>query len=250
MYFIEVYNPGNIKKNKESIYLGIIFGISFYVRAEFLALMIMICFLLSIKKQFRNGILVFFISLIILSPWTIRNYITFGKIIPVTTSFGINFLNGHGAPKLDTAFYEFSKVTVKDSSYEFKTSEFAYHRAMYYIINYPLDELEGAPDKIFRLWIVDSNRDRSGDLLYLITWLSTLLFFFIGYYRSLLLKAEKNKLTFMNIYLMFSTVLVLVFFNVPRYQIQMSYLMIPTAMYGFYYLIYPLIKLYKNKTFN
>jgi hypothetical protein len=55
-------------------------------------------------------------------------------------------------------------------------------------------------------------------------------------------------LTFMITLLSFSTLLVVFFFNIPRYQIQMSVVIIPTSMYGFYFLFRKLFN--KNKLFK
>lgn len=232
--FLKIYRDNNNRINKYVIYLGIIFGLSFFVRGEFILLMLFVTSLLLINKRIKYAFTIFFISLIILSPWTYRNYVVFRKFIPVTTSFGTNFYFGHSHYKYDSTYMKFNEETVKDSAYELKVSDFAFNRSVYFIKNYPAEELREAASKIFCLWFIDKYRENAANPIYILTWMPTLLLFIIGYFKSLKMKEVKNKLKFLNVYLLCSTILVIIFFNIPRYQIQMSYTMIPVSMFGFY----------------
>jgi hypothetical protein len=53
-----------------------------------------LCYLIA-KKEFIPVIKIALITFLFFLPWPLRNYIVFKKIIPLTTSSGINLYRGH-----------------------------------------------------------------------------------------------------------------------------------------------------------
>jgi 4-amino-4-deoxy-L-arabinose transferase-like glycosyltransferase len=242
IYYIKIFLFQKETHKKENygavIALGIITGVFLYFRSEMLGFMLILFSVFIFSKKIKLGFIYIFISIIIISPWTIRNYFVFGKIIPVTTSFGYNLLMGHGGNEPSEEYKQKILELREDSTFEIRESELSYKIALDYIKSDPSGEALGIFKKIYSLWIVDTYREQSKHPLYLFIWLPTLLLFIAGLYDSLKNSELRSKLSFLMLYITFSTILVIVFFNIPRYQIQMSFVLIPTAMYGLEKLIY------------
>ena len=236
LYFLRSYNSNGNPDSKTplrySTLLSVSLGLFLYIRAEILILIFILFLLYIIKKQVYNALLILCIPLIIISPWTIRNYIVFGKIIPVTTSAGYNFYTGHGDAVTTIEYNRRVNSLTEDSSFEIKKSDIGYETAFKYIKEDPAEDLRESLSRIADLWIFDRYRESTANPLYLIPWLLTLLLFVFGYYYSLKDKIISSKLLYLKIYIIFVTLLVIVFFNIPRYQVQVSFIMIPTAMYA------------------
>jgi hypothetical protein len=254
-YFIILQKENLTKGNKilnHSLMLGLIFGIFLYFRAEgtiFLAIVVIYFFF---RKKVKSALIVFAVAIIIISPWTIRNYIVFGKLLPVTTSMGYNFYLGHSREENDIRFLTRIKALNEDTQFEINRSAIGIEEALIYMKEKPDKDIGEIFIKLYSLWIIDAYRDMARNPVYVLTWLFTLLLFIYGCY--LLRKHEKVKLDllFLNIYLIFSTLLVVVFFNIPRYQIQMSFIMVPVSMYGVHHILlklkFPLNKFQINET--
>jgi len=92
----------NYDHNVISISLaGILFGILIILIPSFLLIIPIIVFMIFYTQKKRLVINIkyssffFLCVLLILSPWTIRNYQIFGKFIPLSTNSGINLLLGN-----------------------------------------------------------------------------------------------------------------------------------------------------------
>lgn len=223
----------NMNKNAKNILLlSFILGLFIYFRSEIVGFIIILFIYFIVKKRMTDAIVILVVPIIIISPWAIRNYLTFGKFVPVSTSVGYNFFTGHGD---ENAAYEFNKrisMLKEDSTFETEKSKIGFQEGFKYINEHPAEDIKQSFFKIISLWTIDEYRDNAKNPVYIFTWLLTLILFVIGYIKSVKNKNYLQKLFFMNTYLIFSSVLVIIFFNIPRYQIQMSFIMIPTAMYG------------------
>jgi len=214
------------------IILGIALGLFLYFRAESLFFVLAFFLYFVFKKHFKNAFLIIIISAIMISPWTLRNYITFDKFIPVTSSFGYNFYTGHGDDSSTLVYKEKIGEISEDRFFEINQSEMAFKLAMEYINAHPAEELRESLNKIYSLWIIDIYRDSAKEPVYLIIWIPTLILFFLGTFFIIRNKSRSKSIASVYIYLLFSTLLTVVFFNIPRYQIQMSIVIIPISMYG------------------
>jgi hypothetical protein len=217
-----------------ALLLGTTLGVFLYFRAEMLILIIFLFSYFMLKKKYQTALLIIAVSFIFILPWTIRNYTVFGKIIPVSTSGGMNFYYGHSDEKYDVILNERLFALKEDNTFETNKSDIAYNLAFDYIKNNQGTEIKESISKLWSFWVIDKYRDMSKNPLYLLIWLPTLLFFIIGFVVSMRDKLIRDKLFFVNVMIFISTAVVLVFFNIPRYQIQLSYLLIPTAIYGVY----------------
>lgn len=70
----------------------------------------LILFLFDKHINFFRVCLIIFISLVVLLPWTIRNYKVHRAFIPITTQFGINFWIGNNPNATGTDFYKIRSI--------------------------------------------------------------------------------------------------------------------------------------------
>gem|GEM_PF-1096047 len=260
LYFLKTYNEKSNLKNV--ILLSLSISLILYFRSEMQLLMILVAGAFLLKKKFVYCLLILIIPGILFLPWTYRNYIVFGTYIPTTTSFGVNFHIGHnditnGSQWLNGTnnlpIYWTDKLGEKlkklpiDDRLEINAGNLAIEEALSFIKASPGKDMINSVRKLFYLWIIDPNNSKSMNPLYILSWFVTLMLFIIGYIFSKKDKEISSKLKFINIYLLMMMAVVVVFFTISRYQIQMSYLMIPTAMYGLNKLFEKINKHKKNQ---
>lgn len=255
LYFLKLQKTGdsdNKDELKNSILLGIITGVLLYFRADGTAILAILFLYFLFKKRIRTGSIILILAIVIISPWTIRNYIVFDKIIPVTTSMGYNFYLGHSNESTDSLLYKKVININEDAQFEIERSTIAANESIEFIKSNPDADIKEMFSKIYSLWLIDKYRELARHPLYVITWLVTLILFFYGYYLSWRNNTFRHRLLFLNIYLIFSTLLVIFFFNIPRYQIQMSIIIVPIAMFGLYNILikinFPINKFLNNET--
>ncbi len=87
---------------------GIAFGLSLLCDPLAFALFpaLIVWYFIQRKIPLGNILLLMFISLVLLVPWTVRNYSVHGQIVPVTTQFGINFWIGNNPHATGTDYYK------------------------------------------------------------------------------------------------------------------------------------------------
>jgi hypothetical protein len=234
--------------NSDIYKLVFVLGIFLYFRAELLALIVIISILFVIRKQYKKAILVLAIPVIMISPWTIRNYVVFGKLVPVSTSGGYNFFIGHGDEAAAEDFKEAAGKLTEDSTFEIRKSHLGYKEGMSYIKSHPMAEVKQSIKKVFHLWIADKIGKGYREPLFFAIWIVTITFFISGLGASLKRPEFRYKMLFLLVHLAFSTAFVVVFYNIPRYQVQMSFIMIPTAAFGFMQFFDMMLVKFKRKT--
>ena len=65
------------------------------LRPETILILLILFLYLWLKHQWRGGMLIAALALVLLLPWQIRNYMTFHSSIPLTTSGWLNFWRGN-----------------------------------------------------------------------------------------------------------------------------------------------------------
>lgn len=226
---------------------GIIGGLVSLTRGEGIIIVIGYAIWLLFTAKSRR-ILLFIITLIIfISPWFIRNYISLKGFIPVTTSSGLNFWRGNNSLSSGTGrdFYGegiWSNPTVDslisllefNSRYEIERNKIFINDALLFIGKEPGKEFLLSLRKVFYLWILDITHPRARTFEYITAWGTVLFFFIIG-----ILYIIKNKIdaSVLLIFFLTMTIISMFFFVLPRYQIILTYGIIPisaSGIYGFY----------------
>ncbi len=91
-------------------------------------------------------------SIVIIAPWTLRNYRVFGAFVPVSTNGGVNLFIGNNE-EAKGAYMEPFEIT---SDNEAKRSKIYSKKAIEYILENPLSFILLIPKKIFYLFYKDN----------------------------------------------------------------------------------------------
>lgn len=167
-----------------------------------------------------------------LSPWVIRNYNTFGKFMPFTTSTGLNLYRGHN-PEGENTWPEVKdqkkyQKLIHESNIGIKVDAMFREDALLAIKGNPKNEIKNIFLKIYKFWIIDWEDTRTHSPLYWLPWFVLFVLSIIGVYISW----DWQKFKFEYIFFCYSTFIILVFFPLPRYQTMMKFMLIPFAAYG------------------
>jgi dolichyl-phosphate-mannose-protein mannosyltransferase len=87
------------------------------------------------------------VFIMVLVPWTVRNYLAFDALVPVSTNGGLNFFIGNN-PKA-TGKYESVQIQFDENMNEAKRSHMAWSAGLQYISRDPVGALSLLPRKIF-----------------------------------------------------------------------------------------------------
>ena len=96
LFYYYFFKISNNNKFTYTFLFAVIGGLLILLRREFILIIILSSFYLFFyfKTPIKNILLVFLISLITISPYLVRNYIIFEKII-IHSSFGFNLWKGN-----------------------------------------------------------------------------------------------------------------------------------------------------------
>ena len=244
-------------KTNDSIVLGISLGLLTLARADAILLIPAIAFMLLLLHKYvdyKKVIIMILLSVIIVSPMSIRNYNHFGSFYPLTLSGGLNLWLGNNPDATGSRLnyvvpYKpipkniLDKVdqVKKDVNYESNVDNIYKDVAVDFMINNPLAVVKLSLKKITFFWvhIFDKRIEypQLNNILYWGPWLGLLPFFLLST-RDMLLKWRKNDL---EIFLIaYFTFVYSVFFILPRYRL----IILPI------YLIFSYYYISKNKIKN
>lgn len=213
------------------LYIAILLALTIYFRSEFVLFFVMIISFLLYQKKFKIAIKIFLIVLVFIIPWSIRNYLVFEKAAPLTTSFGLNLYRGNNAEGIgswgeDETEAKISKLGM--DNLELKVNKIYQDKAVSFIEENPDEVIKNAFVKLYYFWVYYPKDQRSLQLIYLIPSLILLILFSIGTATSF----DWKKHQFAYIFFVFSSVVVVIFFPLARYQTMMKIVMIPFCAYA------------------
>ena len=144
---------------KNAVLLGLVIGVGIYVRPILLPFPLAILVLLSVRGgvSVRSAValacVTLLVSLVTISPWTVRNLVVMGQPVLTATNGGITFYKGNGPG----AFGGHRSV---DPSVFSDTSELTVYRegirmGIEHIVDHPVQWLGILPRKFFHLWASD-----------------------------------------------------------------------------------------------
>ena len=145
-----------IKKDKKYIDIllySLIGGLLILVRREFIAIIILSSFYLFLfcKISFKKILLIFLISLITISPYLMRNYIIFEKII-IHSGFGYNLWKGNN-PNSKVEGSEFKNVIIQNLIEEIPKDKFYRLNENKIYIKESIKNIKEDPKKYFFLYV-------------------------------------------------------------------------------------------------
>lgn len=249
LYYLLIADE-NSQNSKIILIIAAILAILTLFRQEILLFTIMISIYYFLKRQYKSVFIIISISIITLIPWQVRNYSVFGEYVPLSTSGGVNFYRGHNPYEPDCwgddkLYSELNKY--KDSSnFELYMSKVFYDFAFAAIRENPVRELRFTFEKLYNLWIVNPKYPRANHVLYLVPWLVILPLSLFGLWKSR--SPEKYKYFYM--FFIYSSLLAILFFALPRYQTMMKIALVPFAGYALSVFIEYIISLRKKSKFK
>ncbi len=229
------------------IWAGILLGIMYYLRPSSLLLPIGILIILIISIGLRKGVLktiiITSISVLILLPWTIRNYNVFNRIVPVSTNGGFNFLMGNHPKASGGVNFDFTY----DLNYENEAKEElrAYKKGLESIYSEPIRSILRLPMKIIYsyyrgdssiTWALKNTKNEIPNLFISLTFFVANFLFYIIVIGSVI-SFIINRKTLFNIIIhkvmitifIYFTVIILLYFGNERYLIPIF----PIQLYFF-----------------
>ena len=214
------------------ILLGFISGLTILLRGEFVVIFIFtIIFIFFVKKiNIPNLIIIFLISLLTVSPYLIRNYITFEKIT-ITKSFGYNLWKGNNIDATvegSESINAFDKHNIdeklnaleKNKLYDFNYDKIFLESSLKFIEDNPVLFFERYLKKFlsFVFFNINSNYPNYYSILNIIPLIFVSFIFFISFYK--IIKIKKSVLLKYLLFNLFLTVAIFsVFFILPRYKL-------------------------------
>ncbi len=192
------------KKKNYIVWSGILLGMMCYLRATAILMPIIVFLFFSITENLKKAsvktAIVSLIMILTLSPWIMRNYHIFGKIIPVSTNGGFNFLMGNHAKASGGLNFDFEYNI--DNPNEAEEDSKAYSKAYQDMINNPLQAIIRLPQKIIYsyyrgdssiTWALKSTGNTIPPLLVSITFYITNIMFYSFVFFSLISIGKKFK---------------------------------------------------------
>jgi hypothetical protein len=239
---------------KTNIILGLISGLSILLRGEFVLIFLLSLIYLKFFRfiNLRQSMVILFISILIISPYLIRNYLNFKKIT-ITKSFGYNLWKGNnidanveGSESL--LAFQTGDITKKlnnlkkDKLYDFNYDKIFLDYSLETISANPLLFLERYLKKFLSFMFFNLNSDYPEyyNLLNIIP-IFLLSFFFI---LSIVFARQKNFSYYYLIFKLFLTVGIFsIFFILPRYKL----IILPLQLLLINFLIMKILKFFNNK---
>lgn len=190
-----------------------------------------------------------FIVILIITPWSIRNYSKFGKLTPLPFSGGLNLWQGNNRHATGTRSeytepgfsitVEMHKKIAKIrhiNRYELKKDNIYKTEAVDFILNNPGKFALLSFKKLIYYWGyywgINFKYPGAKSPFYWLPWFFTLPFFIIGLIISI---KHYNKYIVFYLYFLISTCIVMLFFVIPRYRIFVLPWVFPFAINGFIY---------------
>jgi hypothetical protein len=217
---------------KTSQIIGIISAGIFFLRPEILLFIFLISIVFILQKHFKQTLIILTTTFILILPWQIRNYYSIGSFTTITTSSGLNFYRGHNPYRPgvwgDEKIEDYTKKYKNEPNYELKMSNFLSELGLKNIRENPKEEIKNTFVKIFQFWIINPDDKRTGNIFYLVPWLIILTLSIIGLYKS----CSWKKYKYVYLFILYHTIIAILFFALPRYQTMMKIALIPFAAYG------------------
>ena len=188
---------------------------------------------------------------LVVSPWIVRNYVTLHKFIPTSTNGGFNFWRGHGEYTTgsswnpgghsiwttDSMWSEIEPVPKVDSNVEFTADAYHYKKAKEWIASNPSLDIERTLRKPILLWGIDWYNKYAFTPQYVAIYFVTIVALLAGIVRirkENLLKttAMLNFVKITAIWCIYYTLIVMMFFSLPRLQVILIGVYFPIVIYG------------------
>jgi 4-amino-4-deoxy-L-arabinose transferase-like glycosyltransferase len=148
-----------IVRNRGWFALGLFLGILVLLQASFLAVFLAYGFWLAFWKRLRRQTSLVFLGLVLaLVPWTIRNYLVLGRVIPIRDNFGLELWLGNRPGMQGTVDYGGDFPDHDPSTYarlgEIGYGDAKFRDATMFIANDPAAFIWRCLQRVIQFWYV------------------------------------------------------------------------------------------------
>lgn len=212
---------------KTSLVAGLLMGFTTLARAQLVlySSAILVYWLVTRRDRFVRGATTFLIGVaVIMSPWVVRNYLVFERFIPLTTcgpialyrGYNEGFVGGAGPILPPEIRAELTKLE-PSRDFECDLADVFRKAAHEDIWKDPVRSFAILPfKKLFAYWVFDDGYPQTRHPLYWGPWLVILPLFLYGLFRSI---PDFREYLLLYMYFLLATVIVMVFFTLPRYRL-------------------------------
>lgn len=217
-----------------SIALGIVLSFMIYLRSEFSIFVLLLILVFTLQRAWKKLVIITSVVILCLAPWSVRNYSIYRAFVPLTTSVGLNLYRGNNEDEIgawgNATTNEQVKTLTRNEQFEIEYNAMFLKSTIDYITANPITVAQSIPVKLFDLWIFNRHSERNNWYYNIYSLLFSALFF-IGVIRS-----ATPKHIFLYLFFVYFSVVVSVFFCLPRYQTMMRIGMIPFVAIGIEYI--------------
>jgi hypothetical protein len=228
-YFIKSLK---ISSKKNIILFSLFSACLILLRGEFFVFYFFTLFYFLLKKKIHLIISSFIITLLLISPYLIRNYLIF-EVITVTKSSGFNLFKGNnplskaeGIPMLDDVekiskeTHEKIKKIKPQDKYDLIIDNLYKEEAIKFIIDNPFRYAKLYIIKLFSIIFFDFNASYPNyyNIFHLLPKIIISISTLIGIFLTF---KKKNPLRFFTLYYLFNCFLLSIFFILPRYSLAL-----------------------------
>lgn len=205
-------------------------GLLVSMRSEFLLMVLLLALLDFRDRKWKPGLTLLLGSVLLLSPWLIRNQIRFGKPM-LSANLGVNLYRGNNPGAIGDWPSQWNPQVLewrKDpATYEQRFDQHAAHEAWTWMKENPGAVLRRLPEKAARFWLWDWSDPRTANWMYRGTWLLALA-------GGLLAVFQQNRSRYAEIWWLMAvyTLIVLVYFPQIRYGSLVRFFWMPMAAEG------------------
>ena len=219
----------NKQTKKNIIFFSIVSGLLILTRGEFILVFIFLMVALIKKIKFSNLIKIILITLLVISPYMIRNYVQFNNIILVK-SLGFNLWKGNNELSLVEGYEEYDNIKFKKlksnllslekiKNYEINRDKLFMDEAKEYLINDPVRYINLFFKKLLSFYLVDLSSTYPKYYSFY-NFVPTLLISLLSFPGLFLFYRNKNiKHDSLLLYLGLNLIIFSIFFILPRYKL-------------------------------
>jgi len=219
----------NKQTKKNIIFFSIVSGLLILTRGEFILIFIFLMVALIKKIKFSNLIKIILITLLVISPYMIRNYVHFNNIILVK-SLGFNLWKGNNELSLVEGYEEYDNIKFKKlksnllslekiKNYEINRDKLFMDEAKEYLINDPVRYINLFFKKLLSFYLVDLSSTYPKYYSFY-NFVPTLLISLLSFPGLFLFYRNKNiKHDSLLLYLGLNLIIFSIFFILPRYKL-------------------------------
>jgi 4-amino-4-deoxy-L-arabinose transferase-like glycosyltransferase len=136
-----------------AVLAGVVFGLACLARPQLLPVPLVTILLLPRARRTALSLAtVYAVLLLVLVPWTVRNYEAFGHLVPVSTNAGVNLLTGNSHWADGTYTFGPELERIRDGGNEYERDRRALRYAIDHIREHPVSTVKLWPRKLWWLY--------------------------------------------------------------------------------------------------